>query len=149
MSYSKNNGKYQNEIEIWRKKIPETGRAQTSLSEIIRCADNLYHEIVNNGGGNITKLILVNWASVTYIKPEWQYVFKNLISVAEGETDQIVNQILSGEKVTLKQLDELFDEIIVSIRNMEDEILSDDFEHTEFEPYLEENVGMLLTRFGK
>ncbi len=53
MSYWSSNGKYQADADQISKDVPAEGHAQNVAVELFRCAQNVYYEIYNNGGGNM------------------------------------------------------------------------------------------------
>jgi tRNA A37 threonylcarbamoyladenosine modification protein TsaB len=53
MSYWGSEGKYQSQSDQIAQDIPAEGHAQNVAVELYRCAQNVYYEIYNNGGGNM------------------------------------------------------------------------------------------------
>jgi len=53
MSYWGSKGKYQSQSDQISKDVPASGHAQNVAVELFRCAQNVYYEIYNNGGGNM------------------------------------------------------------------------------------------------
>ena len=53
MSYWGSEGKYQSQSDQISKDVPASGHAQNVAVELYRCAQNVYYEIYNNGGGNM------------------------------------------------------------------------------------------------
>jgi len=52
-SYWSENGFYQAQSDQISKDVPASGHAQNVAVELYRCAQNVYYEIYNNGGGNM------------------------------------------------------------------------------------------------
>ena len=52
-SYWSENGFYQAQSDQIAKDVPASGHAQNVAVELYRCAQNVYYEIYNNGGGNM------------------------------------------------------------------------------------------------
>jgi len=52
-SYWNENGLYQAQSDQISKDVPASGHAQNVAVELYRCAQNVYYEIYNNGGGNM------------------------------------------------------------------------------------------------
>lgn len=52
-SYWNSNGLYQTQSDQIAQDIPAEGHAQNVAVELYRCAQNVYYEIYNNGGGNM------------------------------------------------------------------------------------------------
>lgn len=52
-SYWSENGLYQAQSDQIAKDVPASGHAQNVAVELYRCAQNVYYEIYNNGGGNM------------------------------------------------------------------------------------------------
>ena len=53
MSYWGSEGKYQTQSDQIAEDVPAEGHAQNIAVELFRCAQNVYYEIYNNGGGNM------------------------------------------------------------------------------------------------
>ena len=52
-SYWNENGLYQSQSDQISKDVPANGHAENVAVELYRCAQNVYYEIYNNGGGNM------------------------------------------------------------------------------------------------
>ena len=52
-SYWNDNGLYQAQSAQITKDVPASGHAENIAVELYRCAQNVYYEIYNNGGGNM------------------------------------------------------------------------------------------------
>ena len=52
ISYAENNGKYQTELDILSKQIPDKKESFDTRIELLRMGLNIYHEMFNNGMDN-------------------------------------------------------------------------------------------------
>ena len=48
-SYWNENGLYQEESDILQKLVPSTGKSHDTRIELLRCANNIYYDMFNNG----------------------------------------------------------------------------------------------------
>jgi len=53
LSYWNSKGVYQSQSDQIAKDVPAEGHAEKITVELFRCAQNVYYEIYNNGGGNM------------------------------------------------------------------------------------------------
>jgi hypothetical protein len=51
-TYWNNDGKYQEQYDILKQKIPSRSKAKESHIDLVRCMGNIYYDTYNNGGCN-------------------------------------------------------------------------------------------------
>lgn len=83
-TYWNENGKYQEVFNtLWGKYVPSVGevrldnRKLESVIEAIRCANNVYYDVFNNGGCNIVD-VDSDWGTDHYIREDYNKMFEKI-----------------------------------------------------------------------
>lgn len=111
MSYWEERGKYQAQADILNKMIPDEGESTDTRIELYRCVCNIYYDLYNNGGCNLTNPVR---------KRELDYIHYS--GVETPEIDAFIEELEESESedeycdpdytMACKEIDRVVDRVI-------------------------------------